>query len=106
MHFFSALSLVGLGMAALTALFGASGRMAALGVVVFPLAALMLGAFAAYGQHRVEVLDWRLQLHAWAALLRSEEHTSELQSIMRISDAVFCLNKKQHITLTSRYIQT
>jgi len=69
MHFFSALSLVGLGMAALTALFGASGRMAALGVVVFPLAALMLGAFAAYGQHRVEVLDWRLQLHAWAALL-------------------------------------
>src|SRR3546814_2141304 len=26
--------------------------------------------------------------------LRSEEHTSELQSIMRISYAVFCLNKK------------
>src|SRR3546814_2743803 len=31
---------------------------------------------------------------------RSEEHTSELQSLMRISYAVFCLNKKkQHITL-------
>src|SRR3546814_4896182 len=28
------------------------------------------------------------------ALLRSEEHTSELQSLMRISYAVFCLNKK------------
>src|SRR3546814_6379900 len=28
-------------------------------------------------------------------LLRSEEHTSELQSLMRISYAVFCLNKKQ-----------
>src|SRR3546814_10733231 len=27
---------------------------------------------------------------------RSEEHTSELQSLMRISYAVFCLNKKQH----------
>src|SRR3546814_20390637 len=27
-------------------------------------------------------------------LLRSEEHTSELQSLMRISYAVFCLNKK------------
>src|SRR3546814_10776554 len=27
-----------------------------------------------------------------AALLRSEEHTSELQSLMRISYAVFCLN--------------
>src|SRR3546814_2886168 len=30
---------------------------------------------------------------------RSEEHTSELQSLMRISYAVFCLNKKnQHIS--------
>src|SRR3546814_3411222 len=28
--------------------------------------------------------------------LRSEEHTSELQSLMRISYAVFCLKKKQH----------
>src|SRR3546814_6643191 len=27
---------------------------------------------------------------------RSEEHTSELQSLMRISYAVFCLNKKKH----------
>src|SRR3546814_8018681 len=26
---------------------------------------------------------------------RSEEHTSELQSLMRISDAVFCLKKKK-----------
>src|SRR3546814_7863946 len=29
---------------------------------------------------------------------RSEEHTSELQSLMRISYAVFCLKKKQKIT--------
>src|SRR3546814_5106454 len=28
--------------------------------------------------------------------LRSEEHTSELQSLMRISYAVFCLEKKKH----------
>src|SRR3546814_1685302 len=28
--------------------------------------------------------------------IRSEEHTSELQSLMRISYAVFCLTKKQH----------
>src|SRR3546814_7290918 len=36
----------------------------------------------------------------WAAARRSEEHTSELQSLMRISYAVFCLKKKknyQHI---------
>src|SRR3546814_2648136 len=30
---------------------------------------------------------------------RSEEHTSELQSLMRISYAVFCLKKKNHITI-------
>src|SRR3546814_2560317 len=29
-----------------------------------------------------------------AEFIRSEEHTSELQSLMRISYAVFCLNKK------------
>src|SRR3546814_17974392 len=29
---------------------------------------------------------------------RSEEHTSELQSLMRISYAVFCLKKKKYIT--------
>src|SRR3546814_7902706 len=34
-----------------------------------------------------------------ARLARSEEHTSELQSLMRISYAVFCLKKKkQYIT--------
>src|SRR3546814_10494156 len=31
---------------------------------------------------------------------RSEEHTSELQSLMRISYAVFCLTKKRYILLT------
>src|SRR3546814_6859213 len=30
--------------------------------------------------------------------LRSEEHTSELQSLMRISYAVFCLKKKKKMT--------
>src|SRR3546814_10697543 len=34
---------------------------------------------------------------------RSEEHTSELQSLMRISYAVFCLKKKtKHISRTSQ----
>src|SRR3546814_6824141 len=31
-------------------------------------------------------------------LVRSEEHTSELQSLMRISYAVFCLKKKNQTT--------
>src|SRR3546814_6770845 len=35
---------------------------------------------------------------------RSEEHTSELQSLMRISYAVFCL-KKKHIPLTPIYTE-
>src|SRR3546814_7724530 len=35
---------------------------------------------------------------------RSEEHTSELQSLMRISYAVFCLKKKK--TITKKYYQT
>ena len=69
LHFFAALSLVGLGMAALTTAFGALGRMAALGVVVFPLAAASLVGYAWYGHVRAEGLDWRLQLHAWCALL-------------------------------------
>src|SRR3546814_4539266 len=34
------------------------------------------------------------------ALRRSEEHTSELQSLMRISYAVFCLKKKNSVTST------
>src|SRR3546814_7439735 len=33
--------------------------------------------------------------HSCAADMRSEEHTSELQSLMRISYAVFCLKKKK-----------
>src|SRR3546814_9546032 len=49
-----------------------------------------------------ELLD---ELHDWSpdftypvdGLVRSEEHTSELQSLMRISYAVFCLNKKKYI---------
>src|SRR3546814_7928743 len=42
----------------------------------------------------------RIQQSCWAPLeactkaARSEEHTSELQSLMRISYAVFCLKKK------------
>src|SRR3546814_3506408 len=46
-----------------------------------------------------------------ARLLRSEEHTSELQSLMRISYAVFCLKKKKNqihiythqLTVTNQY---
>src|SRR3546814_5845385 len=40
---------------------------------------------------------WRIAYHRWERQdgPRSEEHTSELQSIMRISYAVFCLKQKK-----------
>src|SRR3546814_7893108 len=37
---------------------------------------------------------------------RSEEHTSELQSLMRISYAVFCLKKKKEIVAVSTQAHT
>src|SRR3546814_8767842 len=46
---------------------------------------------------RGAVCDHIVELPRHAALVRSEEHTSELQSLMRISYAVFCLKKKKMI---------
>src|SRR3546814_3715093 len=54
-----------------------------------------------------------LEVHQDVAV-RSEEHTSELQSLMRISYAVFCLKKKivtdqqkhKHVTKVRRDIKT
>src|SRR3546814_7743545 len=39
-----------------------------------------------------------------ASTCRSEEHTSELQSLMRISYAVFCLKKKTNIHLLRSFL--
>src|SRR3546814_10499776 len=44
---------------------------------------------AAAGEAQAQLLTARI------GVKRSEEHTSELQSLMRISYAVFCLKKKQ-----------
>src|SRR3546814_2601071 len=43
-----------------------------------------------------EAVYTRRQLYDEVNAVRSEEHTSELQSLMRISYAVFCLKKKKH----------
>src|SRR3546814_10488803 len=52
---------------------------------------LLLAAHSAKGMW----MPLRIDHHGWQlAMLRSEEHTSELQSLMRISYAVFCLTKK------------
>src|SRR3546814_1551907 len=64
----------------------------------------VLDARHRFGRHRTaEDRPRRFDVHAAAEhqqmCARSEEHTSELQSLMRISYAVFCLNKKQiHIS--------
>src|SRR3546814_17835226 len=46
------------------------------------------------GGYAASPLPARQGLHYPIRLSRSEEHTSELQSLMRISYDVFCLNKK------------
>lgn len=69
MHFFAALSLVGLGMAGLTSVVAARGRLTALGLVVYPLAALLLLTYHLYGHAPSPALGWRLETHAWTALL-------------------------------------
>src|SRR3546814_10736899 len=50
------------------------------------------------GDRRLEARDLLAEQTEAARGDRSEEHTSELQSLMRISYAVFCFKKKQHTT--------
>src|SRR3546814_3739079 len=55
-----------------------------------------------------EVMPWRVGQRARRheeVLHRSEEHTSELQSLMRISYAVFCLKKKKDNNDHRTYIE-
>src|SRR3546814_4589484 len=59
-------------------------------------AARILGTIAAgFDRPVVDLVLW-LPPVAQRGEIRSEEHTSELQSLMRISYAVFCLTKKNH----------
>src|SRR3546814_7195839 len=54
-------------------------------------------AEAGEGAHVIANLPYNVGtalLIGWLSAERSEEHTSELQSLMRISYAVFCLKKK------------
>src|SRR3546814_9427263 len=54
---------------------------------------LRTGAGSWLGDRSARAKDVRLTRRR----LRSEEHTSELQSLMRISYAVFCLKKNTHL---------
>src|SRR3546814_7920741 len=56
-------------------------------------------AVAKFAQRRGwEAIDRPIFIHSPSFGQRSEEHTSELQSLMRISYAVFCLKKKKNKT--------
>src|SRR3546814_6803677 len=76
---------LGLGFGALKGLIGAT--------LLFMLASLLYDTVYGGGAKRPE---WMTTSRSYPLLnaSRSEEHTSELQSLMRISYAVFCLKKK------------
>src|SRR3546814_5846251 len=59
------------------------------------LVRLLCAPAAVYGIGAVLVI-WAAALERTRLIFRSEEHTSELQSLMRISYAVFCLKKKNN----------
>src|SRR3546814_2409963 len=51
--------------------------------------------FAADAERKQDFAEAQATYQAMVAVYRSEEHTSELQSLMRISYAVFCLKKNK-----------
>src|SRR3546814_4697764 len=78
------------------ALDGVTGRFALLGAGLFVLSDSALGVRKFVGRYTgaqglILSTYWAaITCIAWSAPTRSEEHTSELQSLMRISYAVFC----------------
>lgn len=70
LHFFAALSLVACIVAALTLVVNLSRPVAALGVIVFPLAALLLAIDVFAAPRTVpQPMDWQIKLHVTVALL-------------------------------------
>src|SRR3546814_10648135 len=82
---------------------------------LFPYTTLFRSVIRRAGRNKLFVYPTYLPIHLAAISFndfglkpigsfatRSEEHTSELQSLMRISYAVFCLKKKKHINKNSR----
>src|SRR3546814_9015562 len=57
-----------------------------------------VGGVSGMGEKGVDKLDEPRETFRVGQRVRSEEHTSELQSLMRISSAVFCLKKKKKTT--------
>src|SRR3546814_6178301 len=73
---------------------------------LFPYTTLFRSRKACASRSRAIALPSVLTIASWPISSRSEEHTSELQSLMRISYAVFCLKKKKKKTTTKHEIKT
>src|SRR3546814_3190031 len=70
----------------------AAARYAVIALIVLPLLPdQAYGPYAAWNPRQL----WMVVVLVTGLSFRSEEHTSELQSLMRNSYAVFCLKKKQ-----------
>src|SRR3546814_7422408 len=89
-----------------TDLCGRSKQLARLPWITIPLAQMDAICPKPFGQVHAIIDDKRyIAVGADTLQRRSEEHTSELQSLMRISYAVFCLKKKKkkkHKEITHR----
>src|SRR3546814_6290457 len=71
------------------------------------LKGLMVEATVAANEKILQVAEQEPQFSGMGTtLVRSEEHTSELQSLMRISYAVFCLKKKKKKTKNTNNTQS
>src|SRR3546814_4690187 len=83
-----------------TSVFQAACRRLSARVIIVPAPCSVLMNFGRIGSSRG---SHRL---VCSAHTRSEEHTSELQSLMRISYAVFCLKKKKKQNQNHRLLHT
>src|SRR3546814_5460365 len=81
---------------------GITGRIIFLRIVIRPVIDLhKLGCIQAWYAPLAGAYRNKSTVRDLTGAARSEEHTSELQSLMRISSAVFCLKKKPNILLRS-----
>src|SRR3546814_5891196 len=87
-------------------LFASARRIFQKALITRYIGRIQLGDFMAKGILVIAVIELRavgpIKAVKGADWLRSEEHTSELQSLMRISYAVFCLKKNNTISQHSK----
>src|SRR3546814_7024692 len=74
----------------------AAASVVAMGLAASPASAQSETAADEGTESEIVVTGFRASLENALNAKRSEEHTSELQSLMRISYAVFCLKKKKN----------